>query len=390
MKKLSKISALLLTLLLALSICLGSCDLAETEGNGDDLSNDNAVTVPNKTEAPAKTEAKEPDETVETEDSSKKEDDETESDRPESGETEGSETESKETLTGTDETEPKDEAQEQTPAEIALGVPKYSGSPFAILNNNNPKFTADEITTECYEFYSELDALGRCGYAMSCVGKDTMPPKEADRGSISSVKPSGWVNHKYDTALVDGGYIYNRSHIIGWQLTWEDANKKNLITGTRYMNVEGMLPFENMVADYIKEENGHVMYRVTPVYNENDLVACGVIMEGYSVEDEGESICFNVYIYNVQPGIVIDYTTGNNWLASELPEQSETSGSTESSETADASKTTYVLNTSTKKVHKPTCSSAINTKEENKREYVGTLSELTTDGYTACGICKPQ
>lgn len=166
---------------------------------------------------------------------------------------------------------------EQREAEKALGVAKYSGTPYAELNNNTPTFEDDEITTESYEFYSELDELGRCGYTEACVGKDLMPTE--DRESISSVKPSGWVNNKYDTELVDGGYIYNRCHLIGFQLTGENANKQNLITGTRYMNVEGMLPFENMVADYVKETGNHVMYRVTPIYDGNDLVACGVQLE---------------------------------------------------------------------------------------------------------------
>ena len=185
-------------------------------------------------------------------------------------------------------------------------IPPYSGEAFVAINDYIPFFTADDITANAYEYYSDLDALGRCGVVMACCGKEIMPTGE--RGDISGVKPSGWVQAKYD--FISGKYLYNRCHLIGWQLSAEDANKKNLITGTRYFNVDGMLPFENMVADYIKETGNHVMYRVTPIYEGNNLVASGVLLEGYSVEDEGEGICFNVFCYNVQPGVVIDYTTG--------------------------------------------------------------------------------
>ena len=270
---------------------------------------------------------------------------------------------------------------EQRAAEKTLGVPKFSGSPFAVLNDGTPKFSPEKITTVSYEFYSELDSLGRCGYTEACVGKDIMPTEE--RESISSVKPSGWVNNKYDSELVDGGYIYNRCHLIGFQLTGENANKKNLITGTRYMNVEGMLPFENMVADYVKETNNHVMYRVTPIYDGDDLVACGVRMEAYSVEDEGGGICFNVYVYNVQPGIVIDYATGENWLSTEPPKATETNKVTENTVK------TYVLNTNTKKIHLPSCGSAGSISDSNRDEYTGDIQDLISDGYSACGICKP-
>ncbi len=273
----------------------------------------------------------------------------------------------------------------QRPAEAALGVPKYSNKPYFELNGNQPKFTDEEIVSEAYEFYSELDSLGRCGYAMSCVGLETMPTEDRE-GSLSSVTPSGWMNKKYSSDIVEGGYIYNRAHLIGWQLTAETTNKKNLITGTRYMNVKGMLPFENMVADYIKETENHVMYRITPIYDKNDLVACGVIMEAYSVEDKGDGICFNVYIYNVQPQITIDYSTGNSWLSTFITEPSKES---EKGNEENEGETTYILNTGTKKIHLPTCSSAINTKEENKKEYTGSIDDLLEQGYTACGICKP-
>ena len=183
----------------------------------------------------------------------------------------------------------------------AADVPAYSGKPYTAVNNNEPYFTSDNLTTEAFENYSELDALGRCGVAYGNVCLETMPPEK--RGSISEVKPTGWHSVKYNN--VDGKSLYNRCHLIGYQLTAENANQQNLITGTRYLNVDGMLPFENMVADYVKETDNHVLYRVTPIFTGDNLVADGVLMEGYSVEDEGDGICFCVYAYNVQPGITM-------------------------------------------------------------------------------------
>lgn len=264
------------------------------------------------------------------------------------------------------------------------GIPDYSGSPYVALNNNVPTFTESEIKTVSYEFYSELDALGRCGVTHACVGKDIMPTE--DRESISSVKPTGWVNNAYDADLVDGRYIYNRCHLIGFQLTGENANKQNLITGTRYMNVEGMLPFENMVADYVKETGNHVMYRVTPIFVGKNLVASGCQLEAWSVEDEGEGVCFNVFVYNVQPGITINYATGENRLGgTALPEPEQTEPTA-----GDDTQHEYVLNTKTKKVHRPTCSSVTDMNENNKQTYTGTLAELTAQGYDPCGSCKPE
>lgn len=182
------------------------------------------------------------------------------------------------------------------------------GLPYAVLNNNIPDFDETDLTEASFEQYSELDSLGRCGAAMACIGTDLMPAEE--RGAIGSVKPTGWHTVKYD--CVDGKYLYNRCHLIGFQLTGENANDRNLITGTRYMNVEGMLPFENMVADFIKETDCHVLYRVTPVFRDDNLIAEGVQMEAKSVEDNGEAICFNVFVYNEQPGIVIDYRSGES------------------------------------------------------------------------------
>lgn len=192
-------------------------------------------------------------------------------------------------------------------------VGAYAGEPYTVLNDNVPNFSKQDLVTDSYETYSELDSLGRCGVAMANVGQDIMPTE--DRGSIGQVKPTGWQTVKYDN--VDGKYLYNRCHLIGFQLTGENANKQNLITGTRYMNVDGMLPFENMVADYVKETGNHVLYRVTPVFKGDNLVADGVQMEALSVEDNGDGICFNVFVYNAQPGITIDYATGNSQLAAD-------------------------------------------------------------------------
>ena len=193
-------------------------------------------------------------------------------------------------------------------AESLEEIPEFSDATYVAVNGNVPFFMPEEITEESYEYYSELDALGRCGVTMACIGVDIMPTEE--RGEIGSVKPTGWQSVKYD--IVDGKYLYNRCHLIGFQLAGENANKRNLITGTRYLNIEGMLPFENLVADYVQETENHVLYRVTPLFDGDDLVAHGVLMEGWSVEDEGEGICFCVYAYNAQPGIEIDYATGDS------------------------------------------------------------------------------
>lgn len=192
-------------------------------------------------------------------------------------------------------------------------IPAFSGEPYVVLNNNLPYFTEEDMTTASFELYGDLDELGRCSAAYANVGSDLMPTEK--RGSISSVKPSGWHSVQYDH--VDGKSLYNRCHLIGYQLTGENANKKNLITGTRYLNVDGMLPFENMVADYVKETNNHVLYRVTPIFQSDYLVADGVEMEAWSVEDDGEGICFHIFAYNVQPGVTIDYATGESWLSEE-------------------------------------------------------------------------
>jgi len=189
-------------------------------------------------------------------------------------------------------------------------IPNFTNEPYVVLNDNQPQFTEEEFNKNSFEEYSELDYLGRCGPAFAKIGIETMPTEE--RGEIGQVKPSGWQTIKYDN--VDGKYLYNRCHLIGYQLTAENANERNLITGTRYMNVQGMLPFENMVAEYIRETENHVLYRVTPIFEGENLVASGVQIEAKSVEDNGETICFNVYVYNNQPGITIDYSNGESSL----------------------------------------------------------------------------
>ena len=220
-------------------------------------------------------------------------------------------------------------------------IPAYSGDDYIILNKNIPNFSESDLTTTSFEEYAPLDDLGRCGVAYSNIGTDIMPTEK--RESISSVKPSGWHSVKYD--IVEGKYLYNRSHLIGYQLTAENANDRNLITGTRYFNATLMLPYENMVADYIKETNNHVLYRVTPVFEGNNLVATGVQMEAKSVEDNGEGIEFNVFVYNVQPGITIDYATGDSALSGE--EITNTSSSSNSNNTSNNSSNTTSSNNTT-------------------------------------------
>lgn len=276
-------------------------------------------------------------------------------------------------------------------------VPAYSGKAYISVNGNVPYFTAAELTTASFETYSDLDTLGRCGVTYACIGQDLMPTKE--RGSIGMVKPTGWHTVRYDD-LVDGKYLYNRCHLIGYQLTGENANTQNLITGTRYLNIEGMLPFENMVADYIQETNNHVLYRVTPIFEGNNLLANGVLMEGYSVEDKGAGVSYCVFAYNVQPGIEIDYATGESKLADSAQQEEQKTATVtptpspepekqEPATGSEASQADYILNTNTKKFHYPTCSSVNDMKEKNKQEFFGTRDETIALGYSPCGRCKP-
>ena len=259
-------------------------------------------------------------------------------------------------------------------------IPDYDGKAYVELNGNVPEFSESEKTySESFEEYGKLDSLGRCTYAVSCIGKDLMPTEK--RGSIGSVKPSGWHISKYD--FVDGKYLYNRCHLIGYQLTAENANERNLITGTRYLNVEGMLPFENDVADYIEITNNHVYYKVTPIFEGNNLVANGVQMQAYSVEDNGQGISFNVYCYNVQPGVAIDYATGDNQAVA----SSSASVTSTSSDVSD--KKTYIVNTKTKKFHNPDCDGAKKMSSSNKKKYKGTRDSLISNGYSPCQKCNP-
>lgn len=282
-------------------------------------------------------------------------------------------------------------------------IPAYSGTPYTEVNGNQPYFTEEELTTQSFETYSELDSLGRCGMAYANVGQDLMPTEP--RGEIGAVKPSGWHLVKYDN--VDGKYLYNRCHLIAYMLAAENANPQNLITGTRYLNVQGMLPFETKVCDYVKNTGNHVLYRVTPIFDGDNLLADGVLMEAYSVEDAGEGISFCVFAYNVQPGIGIDYATGDNWaegsgtyqstvasVAEETPvPQPETDTAVqitpESSAPQESQGITYVLNTNTKKFHYPTCSSVDDMKEKNKQIYTGSREEVINMGYVPCKRCNP-
>ncbi len=291
----------------------------------------------------------------------------------------------------------------QTAAIDLSSIPAYSGQPFAVINNNVPNFSADELKTVGYETYSNLDALGRTQFAIASVGKDTMPADGEERGSISSITPTGWKQATYDN--ISGKYLYNRCHLIGWQLSAENANEKNLITGTKYLNIEGMLPFENMVADYIKETGNHVAYRITPIYQGDNLLASGVQIEAYSVEDSGEGICFNVYCYNVQPDIIIDYTDGSSRPPDEADSDDTTSAdnttstnsttstentpsSTDTISSADSpsdssSQTVYITDTGKKYHSAKNCSGLSNA----KAVYESTLSDAQAQGLTPCAKC---
>lgn len=253
-------------------------------------------------------------------------------------------------------------------------IPAYAGNSFVILDDNKPAFSKqDRERTDAFETYSNLDKLGRCGVAYANICKELMPTEE--RGAIGMVKPTGWHTVKYDN--VEGKYLYNRCHLIGYQLAGENANEKNLITGTRYLNVTGMLKFEDQVADYVKETDHHVLYRVTPVFDGDNLVATGVEMEAYSVEDKGKGVSFHVFVYNVHPGIDIDYATGESWLA-----DSKTTENTEK-------ETKYVLNTNTHKFHTENCESGRDIADNNKEVYTGRREDLINIGYEPCKRCKP-
>ena len=300
---------------------------------------------------------------------------------------------------------------EETSDENLMLAENYAGEPYVVLNENNPDFTDDEKqNTTAFESYSELDELGRCQVAYANICEELMPTEE--RGEIGSIKPTGWHTVKYD-ALGSDLYLYNRCHLIGYQLAGENANEKNLITGTRYLNVVGMLPFENVVAEYVKETGNHVLYRVTPIFLEDNLLAEGVKMEAYSVEDDGSGICFNVFCYNVQPGIEINYSNGesveigtdySNGVSNDIEtddentesgasqiesDENETNISDDEITSSNTEKKEYVLNTKSMKFHDSSCSSVDDIKESNKAYFTGTREELIEEGYSPCKRCNP-
>lgn len=280
-------------------------------------------------------------------------------------------------------------------------LPAYDGNPYLYVNDGEPTFTAeDQAASAGTEHYGDLDDLGRCTGAFAVVGTETMPTEE--RGSIGSVKPTGWQIAKYD--FVDGKYLYNRCHLLGFQLTGENANTSNLITGTRYLNIDGMLPFENAVADYVHATGNHVLMRVMPVFEGSELVARGVHMMAESVEDDGDGVSFNVFCYNVQPGVVIDYATGDNMLADDATPLPQVSGAaSEQSPTAESGKASekgtgasdsknvaeYVLNTNSKKFHVPTCSSVDQMSAKNRQDVEDTRENIVANGYDPCKRCNP-
>ncbi len=284
--------------------------------------------------------------------------------------------------------------------EFLSTIEPWNGQPYCEINGNIPDF--EEIWATTQESLDPLDSLGRCGTANSCIGIDGMPTEP--RGNISEIHPTGWHTDKYD--FVTGGNLYNRCHLIAHKLSGDDAVARNLITGTSYMNRDGMLPFEDQIEEYVKSTHNHVMYRVTPCFAGDELVARGVHMQAISVEDQGQGLAFNVFCYNVQPGIEIDYTTGDNRLAEDDASQAAeqalngltqenvqsengiASGETQDSSTS-ASKQAYVLNTNTGKFHHPDCRSVNQMKDKNKQEIEATRDEVIAMGYEPCGNCHP-
>lgn len=261
-------------------------------------------------------------------------------------------------------------------------IPAYDGKAYVAVNNNEPFFTDSDMTTTAFENYSDLDSLGRCGVAYANICKDIMPTEE--RGKIGMIKPSGWHTVKYD--VIKDRYLYNRCHLIGYQLAGENANPKNLITGTRYLNVEGMLPFENLVADYVNNTGNHVLYRVTPMFSGSNLVANGVLIEAKSVEDNGGGILFNVYCYNVQPGVGINYENGDSWLdgtTGSASSGSDSSAAENSAANSSNSETMVHITATGKKYHRAGCRTL------KKSDTEVTLDEAKSMGLSPCGICNP-
>lgn len=269
-------------------------------------------------------------------------------------------------------------------------VPAFTGEASVPINGNSPFFTDDEIAyakaNPGFEDYGEQDSLGRCTAAIACIGPETMPKKNEERGDIGQVKPTGWHSVKYDS--VPGKSLYNRCHLIGWQLSDENANAENLITGTRFMNVDGMVNYEDDIATYVKKTGNHVLYRVTPIFEGEDLLAHGVLMEARSVEDEGAGLTFCAYAYNAQPSISINYANGDSSQTPLLPAAGESSAST--SQPSESEQThTYILNTNTGKFHMPSCKSVAKMKEKNKQTVEAARSSMIAKGYEPCANCNP-
>ena len=265
----------------------------------------------------------------------------------------------------------------------------YDGNAYVEINDNIPDFTdEDKKRLDAFETYSNLDSLGRCQVAYANICQEIMPTEE--RGSIGQIRPSGWHTVKYND-IIDGNYLYNRCHLIGYQLAGENVNEENLITGTRYLNVIGMLEFENEVGNYVRMTDNHVLYRVTPIFEGDNLVADGVQMEAWSVEDNGKGICFNVFCYNVQPGIEIDYSTGESHVAQNAATDNKATDNKATDNKATDSKATdnmeFVINTNTKKFHIPTCSSVDDILPKNKKVESSTIAELEEKGYSPCKRC---
>ncbi len=305
-----------------------------------------------------------------------------------------SQNEDKEKKAGVEKSSSK--AAEVTAAFDYSAVPAYSGSASVQMNGNVPYFSAAEIQyakdNPGFEIYGDQDKLGRCSAAWASVGTETMPAEGEERGEIGQVKPSGWQTVKYDS--VPGKYLYNRCHLLGWQLTDENANVKNLITGTRSLNTDGMLKYEDDVASYVKRTGNHVLYRVTPVFVDDELLARGVLMEARSVEDDGAGLSFCVWAYNVQAGITIDYADGTSSEMPILPAGDEGSAddaaaAEESAPAAEEQTHTYILNTSTGKFHLPSCNQIKKMKEANKSEVESTRSDMIANGYSPCAKCNP-
>lgn len=275
-------------------------------------------------------------------------------------------------------------------------VPLWDGDPSVSLNGGKPEFTEEEIERarkhDEFELFDEMDKYGRCGTAAACVGPETMP--EGERGSIGMVQPSGWQISKYDF-IDNGGYLYNRCHLIGWQLTGQNDEIRNLITGTRYMNVQGMLPFENQVAEYVRRTGNHVLYRATPVFKGKELVARGVVLEAYSLEDDGKGVLFNVYCYNVQPGVSINYQDGTNHFDEETldantdVDKDAAETSSEIQELDIPAGVTYILNNNTMRFHRLDCEGAKTIQEHNREWFYGSREEAIEEGYVPCGMCNP-